>query len=88
MPENVEQVEIAFADIMAAGSGDAIKLDKLLVLCGLAESMSDAVRKIEQGAVRVENIVRRARAYAFDPSNLPAKMPVRVGKRVKIAVIQ
>jgi len=88
VPENVEQVEIAFADIMAAGSGDAIKLDKLLVLCGLAESMSDAVRKIEQGAVRVENIVRRARAYAFDPSNLPAKMPVRVGKRVKIAVIQ
>ena len=86
LPEDVEQVLVDFAEV-SSNEGDAIRLDRLLVRCGLAESTADAGRKLEQGAVRVEDIVRQARSYQFDPTKRPVKLPVRVGKRIKIAVI-
>ena len=86
VPEDVENVSAAFADV-ATKEGNAIRLDRLLVLCDLAESTADAGRKLEQGAVRVEGIVRQARDYVFDPANLPVKLPIRVGKRIKVATI-
>src|ERR1700680_4311850 len=77
VPDDVEQVLVDFAEV-STQEGDAIRLDLLLVLCGLAESSADAGRKLEQGAVRVEGIVRQARSYQFDPTKLPVKMAVRV----------
>ncbi len=38
-----------------------VRLDRLLVKCGLAESASDASRKIKQGAVRVNSRVQTER---------------------------
>jgi tyrosyl-tRNA synthetase len=87
VPAELEQVEVAYAEIAAGPVEKAeIKLDKLLVRCGLADSMTDANRKLEQGSVRVENIVRKERAYRLEQS-LPAKLTIRVGKRMKMTVI-
>ncbi len=86
VPEDVENVSVPFADV-ATKEKNALRLDRLLVLCDLAESSADAGRKLEQGAVRVEGIVRQARDYVFDPAKLPVKLPIRVGKRIKVAII-
>jgi tyrosyl-tRNA synthetase len=62
-----------------------IYLDKLLVKCGLAESRSDAARKLKQGAVRIGNDVVHETTLSVDA--LPRTVALRVGKRAKIAVI-
>ena len=87
VPAELEKVEVAFDDV-AAGPRDKgdIKFDKLLVRSGLADSMTDANRKLEQGAVRVGNIVRKERSYRLE-NGLPAELTIRVGKRMKIARI-
>ena len=101
MPENVEQISVKYADVGWSTSGDTgaaaqnagqshaghgIKLDKLLVACGLASSAAEAGRKIKEGAVRIgEKVEKESRVFA---ENLPAKWPIRLGKRMKIAVIE
>ena len=62
-----------------------IYLDKLLVKCGLAESRSDAARKLKQGAVRIGNDVAEGATILIE--GLPTKLALRVGKRAKIALI-
>jgi tyrosyl-tRNA synthetase len=62
-----------------------IRLDKLLVLCGLAKSATEAQQKLKERAVRIgDNIEEGARILLTE---LPARLPIRVGKRAKIAVI-
>jgi tyrosyl-tRNA synthetase len=100
VPEHVEEVPISLEDVLPipvseiewSASGQlggksyrGIRLDRLLVKCGLAESGSDAARKIKAGAVRVNNSV--AEGILILVTGLPAKLSLRVGKRVKIAVI-
>src|SRR5260370_6489197 len=85
VPENVEEVSVNSADI-SGGDPLEIRLDRLLVHCGLADSVTDAVRKLRQGSVRVEGMVRNNHTYQLN--KLPVGLPIRVGKRVKIAVIQ
>jgi tyrosyl-tRNA synthetase len=63
----------------------AIRLDRLLVICELAESNSDAARKLKQGAVRIGNDVAKEPRIAVD--GLPMRLALRVGKRVKVALI-
>jgi tyrosyl-tRNA synthetase len=83
VPEDVEEIAIAFSEI---GSGEnEIHLDKLLVLCGLAESRTDAVRKLKQGSVRVGEIVRNHHTYPLE--SRPVRLTIRVGKRLKIAEV-
>jgi tyrosyl-tRNA synthetase len=96
VPTSVEQVSVKFGDIewlanedsatAVAGKGQlGIKLDRLLVKCGLAESATDATRKLKEGAVRVRDSVEHSpRIYVAE---LPATLALRVGKRVKVAVI-
>ena len=48
--------------------------------------MTDANRKLEQGAVRVENVVCKERSYRLEQPP-PTKLLIRVGKRMKVAVI-
>jgi tyrosyl-tRNA synthetase len=72
VPDEVEEVEVE-----AAGS---IKLDKLLVKAKLAESGSDAVRKLKQKSVRVNGEV------VSDPTtSVPAsgQVTLQVGRKMK-----
>ncbi len=72
VPDEVEEVEVE-----AAGS---IKLDKLLVKAKLAESGSDAVRKLKQKSVRVNGEV------VSDPTtSVPAsgQVTLQVGRKIK-----
>ena len=84
-PENVEKVRVAYPDIAAGGGdGHAVKLDKLLARCGLAESVSDAARKIKQKAVRVDGEVR---TDLILPLELPAELLLRVGRNLRRVAI-
>jgi tyrosyl-tRNA synthetase len=71
-----------------AGSGPVhlgIRLDRLLVICGLADSATDAARKLKQGAVRVNDNLEQNPRIMF--TGLSARLTLRVGRRVKVAVI-
>jgi tyrosyl-tRNA synthetase len=72
----------------ASVSGPAhygIRLDRLLVVCGLADSATDAARKLKQGAVRVNDNLEQNPRIMF--TGLSARLTLRVGRRVKVAVI-
>jgi tyrosyl-tRNA synthetase len=56
------------------------------VKCALAPSVSEAARKIKEGAVRIGGNVETATRILIQ--SLPAELPLRLGKRAKIAVIQ
>jgi tyrosyl-tRNA synthetase len=100
VPENVEEVPIKLTDIrwsigedsgtnVAGDEALGIKLDRLLVKCGLADSATDAARKLKQGSVRVgDEVVQHPRIGITLPVASPLKLPLRVGKRVRIAVIE
>jgi tyrosyl-tRNA synthetase len=96
VPASAEKVSVKFGDVewstsedpaaSVAGTGQlGIKLDRLLVKCGLADSATDATRKLKEGAVRVGDRVEHSpRIYVAE---LPATLALRVGKRLKVAVI-
>jgi len=84
-PENVEKVDVPYPEVAAAGrDGHAVKLDKLLARCGLAESVSDASRKIKQNAVRVNGDVK---TELILPVQLPTELLVRVGRNMRRVAI-
>ena len=90
-PEDLAVSPDGFVGFRPAGMGPAhlgIRVDRLLVMCGLADSMSDAARKLKQGAVRIGDIVQSSPHQLFDVSEWPIRLPLRVGKRAKIAVVQ
>ncbi|MGA8763113.1 MAG: tyrosine--tRNA ligase [Candidatus Sulfotelmatobacter sp.] len=62
-----------------------VRLDRLLVKCGLAESGTDASRKIKEGAVKVNDGVEQ-NIYIL-VTELPIRLSLRVGKRLRVAVI-
>jgi tyrosyl-tRNA synthetase len=85
-PEELETVEIQFADVSGSGiHGATIKLEKLLHRSGLAESVSDGVRKIKQNAVRIGNELKADSALAVE--SFPANLTVRVGRKIKRVLI-
>ena len=57
-----------------------IKLDKLIALAGLADSISDAVRKLKQKAVKVDGEIKTDPIIFWNPRN---DMTLRVGKKIK-----
>ncbi|HTK94171.1 MAG TPA: tyrosine--tRNA ligase [Terriglobales bacterium] len=83
VPENVEEVAVAYAEI-AGKDGGSIKLDKLLARCGMADSASDAQRKIKQGAVRIDGEVKKEPVLAV---KVPAELTLRVGRLIKKVAI-
>ena len=90
VPESVEEISVGIAEI--GGSVDEnsralVRLDRLLVRCGLAASATDAARKLQQGSVRIENAVaaKDPRIVLTGPS--PAKLALRVGKQLRTATI-
>jgi len=79
MPEDVEVVEVKLADIESSGTR-RIKLDKLLALTGLADSVSDAGRKLEQNAVKVDGEATTDPIITWDTGK---DLTLRAGKKIK-----
>ncbi len=91
VPEEVEEVFIPLSEIghvvnIDGGAEATVRADRLLVRCGLAASVTDAGRKLKQGSVRVDDHVQ-VEPYFTWPGPPPMRLPLRVGKRLKIAVI-
>src|SRR3954464_15361564 len=73
VPENIEQVEVDAPE-------NQLRIDKLLVRVRLAESVSDAVRKLKQGAAKVNGKI------VSDPTevvNISPGLVVQVGRKIK-----
>ncbi len=86
LPEHLEEVELSAADLGWTEAAKMIQLAKLLVGLGMAESSTEANRKMKQGAVRVEGEPVATPHLAL--AGLPARLAVRVGKRARLAVVQ
>jgi len=91
VPEEVEAVAVSVAEI--GGSVDEqsralLRLDRLLVKCGLAASATDAARKLKQGSVRINNQVvgHKDPRFVLTPPP-PVRLALRVGKQLRIALI-
>ena len=96
LPEETEKVPIVYADLVgvqprgfeAVGKPDGtfpVRIDKLLVRCGLAESASDGARKLKQNAVRINGEVANRPVLDI---KVPSEFTVRVGKRIKVVVLK
>jgi tyrosyl-tRNA synthetase len=73
VPDNVEEVTIEVPD-------SQLRIDKLLARVGLAESVSDAARKLKQGAVKVNG------ETVNDPTTVLDISPgivLQVGRKIK-----
>jgi tyrosyl-tRNA synthetase len=100
VPEEAEEVQVPISEVewrspksdglweVDGGRYTGIRLDRLLVKCGLAVSGAEASRKIKEGAVRypADALVELDGRNVIVKS-IPAKFSLRVGKRMKIAVI-
>ena len=93
VPENVEEVFIALAEMggqvvdTERGAEATVRADRLLVRCGLAVSATDAGRKLKQGSVRVDDHVLKEPYFVWPAAQSPMRLPLRVGKQLRIAVI-
>jgi tyrosyl-tRNA synthetase len=76
--EKLELVTVPAAELSPNGDG-AVKLDKLLVKAGLAESNSDAQRKIKAGAVKIDGVVHKELYVSLGTSD----KVLRVGRLMK-----
>ena len=87
--EDLEEVDIAYADLVAPSSGDPgslqIRLPKLLIQLDLAASGAEASRKIAEKAVKIDGEV--VTNSLFTLTTLPTRLVVRLGKRAKVAII-
>ena len=79
-PENLELVTLPAGELSPNGDG-AVKLDKLLVKAGLAESNSDAQRKIKAGAVKIDGSVYKELYISMKSGG---EVVVRVGRLMKM----
>jgi tyrosyl-tRNA synthetase len=76
VPDDVEEVEVA-AEQTPDGK---VRLDKLLARVGLADSVSDAVRKLKQKSVKVNGEVQTTPVVALP---LTAPLVLQVGRKIK-----
>jgi tyrosyl-tRNA synthetase len=84
LPADLEEVTLSAAELGWTPAAPSVALAKVLVKLGMAESSTDAVRKIKQGAVRIEG---EPVANPHLPlGTLPARVAIRVGKRARLAV--
>ncbi|MGC9292179.1 MAG: tyrosine--tRNA ligase [Acidobacteriaceae bacterium] len=63
-----------------------VPVAKLIFDCGLAESRTDAERKIKQGAVKINGRTYKEIFWALGDGRV--ELEIRVGKRAKIAIIE
>jgi len=92
VPEEIQEVNIVLAEIgglvvdTERGPSATIRVDRLLVRCALATSTTDAGRKLKQGSVRVGDRVL-AEPYFSQTGPPPMRLPLRVGRQMRIAII-
>ena len=92
VPEDVEEVAVTLGEIGGhvvdtnRGAEATVRADRLLVRCGLAASATDAGRKLKQGSVRVDDHVL-TEPYFSRTGPPPMTLHLRVGKQLKIAVV-
>jgi tyrosyl-tRNA synthetase len=89
VPENVDEVFITLSEVggFISGTEATVRADRLLARCGLASSVTDAARKLKQGAVRIDDQVRKEPYYTWPASVPPMKLPLRVGRQMCMAII-
>jgi tyrosyl-tRNA synthetase len=83
VPVDIERIEIQSNGLKGIRLQDGrwpIRLDKLLARSGLADSVSDASRKIKQKAVSIDG---RTEMKIEVLLSLPADLVIRVGRRIK-----
>jgi tyrosyl-tRNA synthetase len=93
VPEDVELVTILLLDVEQKNSDPEspvhelpmIRIERLLLKAGLAESLSDAKRKIEQRSVKINGEVKAQLAGYLD---LNTPHTIRVGKKLKRVCIK
>ena len=85
-PEHVEEIAVIASEVGWTETNRQVRLDKLLVQLGLADSATDANRKLKQGAVRVGG--EPVSAPHLPVGALPATLVLRVGKRLRAAVLR
>ncbi len=93
VPEDVEEIFLTLAEVgghvveTARGGEATLRADRLLVRCGLATSTTDAARKLKQGALKINDHVHTEPYYTWPAAVAPMTLPLRVGKKIKIAVV-
>jgi len=101
LPKDIEEVRVPYdkirtPDAPAPGTDSylVIRLDRLLVICGLADSTTDAGRKLKASSVELlqPNTLRgevcRAPHLSIVFYGLPTKLVIRVGKKIRSAIIE
>lgn len=90
VPEDIEVVEVYLDEVTASDdslSGEVrVKLDKLLARSGLADSVSDASRKLKQKAVRIDGELMQELVGRFDRKR--TELVTRVGRKIKRIVLK
>ena len=81
VPENLEEIEIEASEVGTVADGIAnIKIDKVIARAGLAESNSDAQRKIKAGSLKIDGETCKE---LYLQISLPAEKIFRVGRKMK-----
>src|SRR5581483_5488498 len=83
VPADIERVEVQSDGLKGTRLEDGrwnVRLDKLLARSGLAESVSDASRKIKQKAVSVDGATEARLEIAM---SIPGEVVIRVGRKIK-----
>jgi tyrosyl-tRNA synthetase len=101
IPDDIEETRVAFDKVRTSDSPQpgadsiiVVRLDRLLVICGLADSNTDAGRKLKASSVellrqdKVRGEVYTAPHLPITNYSFPLRLVLRVGKKVKIAVIE
>ncbi len=82
--DDVEEIAIAHADV-AGTEGFAVRVPKLLVQLGLAASNGEGMRKVAEGAVKIDGSAVEGPVFML--AGLPATLTVRLGKKAKRALL-
>src|SRR5690349_4512123 len=93
VPADVETAIIKIEDYLVSGAwvmrepqsdGTMVRLNKILVAVGLADSTTDAIRKLKQNAVKINGKLRTEPNVLFEPEIFQAReFLAQVGRRMK-----
>jgi tyrosyl-tRNA synthetase len=82
VPEDIESQNIAIKDLGVESDGHAnptVRIDKLILLAGMADSSTDAQRKRKQKAVKIND--RVIEEHSFTPDT--REFVLKVGRKIK-----
>ena len=102
LPESINEVRVRYEEVRMDGAPSAdgdtylwVRLDRLLAICGLADSVTDAVRKIKASSVELLR-PGKDRGEVWTSPHLPIVfrgepligLPIKVGRKTKKAIIE